>query len=169
MKKLLVALSVLAVIVVLAAAGVFGYSKYKEVEMKQHNLETQLDNKNEESLNSKDSSNSENTSNNNNEQVSTNTQTEDTNEESENNQQVTRDNVFDYLFAGLEEIYGEDGFDKDLITFQNPVQDENGDWDILANNKSGHGSYNFKVTSDGLVQNIDNAGGRVESTRVNLN
>lgn len=168
MKKLLSVLSILAVLVALVSAGLFGYAKYKEVESKQQKLETQLDNKKEESSNSEDSSNSENTSNNN-EQVSTNTQTKDTNEESENNQQVTRDNVFDYLFAGLEEIYGEDGFDKDLITFQNPVQDENGDWDILANNKSGHGSYNFKVTSDGLVQNIDNAGGRVESTRVNLN
>jgi len=166
MKKLLIVLSILAVLTVLASAGIFGFTKYKEMESKQQNLEAKLENK--------EFSNKEDTSNNQ-EQVNSDTQTgnkteseEDEKEvislddEVEDEELVTRDNVFDYLFAGLDEMY--DGeFDKDLITFQDPVKNEDGDWKILANNKSGHGSYVFVVTPTGLVEEVNNAG-EVEST-----
>lgn len=45
MKKLISVLSVLAVLVVLTSAGIFGYTKYKEMELKQENLQSQLDDK----------------------------------------------------------------------------------------------------------------------------
>ncbi|WP_182683117.1 hypothetical protein [Staphylococcus saprophyticus] len=45
MKKLLTSLSILAVVVVLLAAGLFGYSKYKEVQLKQEHLESQVEEK----------------------------------------------------------------------------------------------------------------------------
>ena len=45
MKKLLSVLSVLAALVVLTSAGIFGYTKYKEMELKQENLQSQLDDK----------------------------------------------------------------------------------------------------------------------------
>ena len=38
-------LSVLAALVVLTSAGIFGYTKYKEMELKQENLQSQLDDK----------------------------------------------------------------------------------------------------------------------------
>lgn len=171
MKKLLIVLSILAVLTVLASAGIFGFTKYKEMESKQQNLEAKLENK--------EFSNKEDTSNNQ-EQVNSDTQTGNKTESEEDEKEVislddevqgeelvTRDNVFDYLFAGLDEMY--DGeFDKDLITFQDPVKNEDGDWKILANNKSGHGSYVFVVTPTGLVEEVNNAG-EVESTvQVNL-
>ncbi|MDN8806984.1 hypothetical protein Q0N68_14375, partial [Staphylococcus aureus] len=79
-------------------------------------------------------------------------QDQSTTEENKNDeQQVTIDNVLDYLLAGLYEMY--DGeFDKDLKTFQDPVKNEDDDWKILANNKSGHGSNVFVVTPTGLVE-----------------
>lgn len=166
MKKLLIVLSILAVLTVLASAGIFGFTKYKEMESKQQNLEAKLENK--------EFSNKEDTSNNQ-EQVNSDTQIGNKTESEEDEKEVislddevegeelvTRDNVFDYLFAGLDEMY--DGeFDKDLITFQDPVKNEDGDWKILANNKSGHGSYVFVVTPTGLVEEVNNAG-EVEST-----
>ena len=48
-------LSVLAALVVLTSAGIFGYTKYKEMELKQENLQSQLDDKNDKSANNEDS------------------------------------------------------------------------------------------------------------------
>lgn len=67
----------------------------------------------------------------------------------------------------MEQSY-EDRFDKSKVTFQELTQDENGNWKIMGNNKSGHGSYVFEVTQDGLVQTLDNAGGIEDSVQVNL-
>ena len=167
MKKLLSTITVIAIIGILAAVGFFGYNKYQEVELEKNKLQAQQkENENSNSQNTSELSNNENQSNEskNNHQKQAQSTSEDDNS---NEQQVTRDNVFDYLFAGLNEMY--DGeFDKDLITFQNPTQDENGDWVIMANNKSGHGSYTFRITPDGLVQHIDNAGGLEDYVQVNL-
>ena len=164
MKKLISVLAVLAVLAVLTSAGIFGYTKYKEVELKQENLQSQLDDKNDESVNNEDSYSDQ-------EQVNADeTQTQEIKSTEENvndEQQVTRDNVFDYLFAGINQNY-EGGFDKSKVTFQEPTQDENGNWKIMGNNKSHHGSYVFEVTSDGLVQTLDNAGGIEDSVQVNL-
>ncbi|WRM43358.1 hypothetical protein [Staphylococcus phage LY01] len=149
MKKLLSVLSVLAVLSVLVSTGLFGYAKLET------QLNNNLDNKEEEFSNSENSSNDQ-------EEMETQVQ----NGMENNEQKVNRDNVFDYLFAGLNEMY--DGFDKDLITFQEPIQNENGDWIISANNKSGHGSYNFRVSQEGLVQNINNSGEIESEIMVNL-
>ncbi|QQO92679.1 hypothetical protein CPT_Madawaska_022 [Staphylococcus phage Madawaska] len=158
MKKLLVALSILAVIVVLAAAGVFGYSKYKEAEMKQHNLETQLEEKNsneqtnendqqQEQANTNESQNQENSSTKNN---------------NDNKQKVSRDNVFDYALAAVNEVG-----DADLMKFQEPSYSD-GVWTIDANNKSGSGSNTIKVYDDGWVQIYDGSGEIAHETKIEL-
>ncbi|MBZ6405541.1 MULTISPECIES: hypothetical protein [Staphylococcus] len=158
MKKLLVALSILAVIVVLAAAGVFGYSKYKEVEMKQQNLETQLEEKNsneqtnendqqQEQANTNESQNQENSSTKNN---------------NDNKQKVSRDNVFDYALAAINEVG-----DADLMKFQEPSYSD-GVWTIDANNKSGSGSNTIKVYDDGWVQIYDGSGEIAHETKIKL-
>lgn len=54
-------------------------------------------------------------------------------------------NVFDYLFDGME-------------------QDDDSIWEILANNKSGSGSYVFKVTPDGNVESYDSSGKELRLT-----
>lgn len=150
MKKLLSVLSILTVLVVLASAGIFGYAKYKDVELKQQKLETQLDNKKEESSISENSSNDQ-------EQVDTYTQPQKETEEKEvislddemenEEQKVNRDNVFDYL---IDHINSQEGGDASLIKFQEPTYDGS-TWTILANNKSGVGSYVFTVFDDGTV------------------
>ncbi|MEB7816251.1 hypothetical protein [Mammaliicoccus sciuri] len=61
---------------------------------------------------------------------------------------VTRDNVFDYL---IEAIDSEEGGDHNLIKFQEPKL-KDGYWEIAGNNKSGVGSYTFKVYLDGTVE-----------------
>lgn len=165
MKKLLITITLITIIGILAAVGFFGYNKYQEVELEKNKLQAQQkENNDSNSQITNKTSNNDNLSN----ESQSNSQEQSTSEDDNNNeQQVTRDNVFDYLFAGLNEMY--DGeFDKDLITFQNPTQDENGDWVIMANNKSGHGSYTFRITPDGLVQHIDNAGGLEDYVQVNL-
>lgn len=120
MKKLISVLAVLAVLAVLTSAGIFGYTKYKEMELKQENLQSQLDDKNDESANNEDSYIDQ-------EQVNADETQEvsSTEEDTSDEQQVTRDNVFDYLFAGINQNY-EGGFDKSKVTFQEPTQDENG-------------------------------------------
>ena len=111
-EKLISVLSVLAVLVVLTSAGIFGYAKYKEPKLKQENLQSQLDDKNDESSNNEDSYNYQ-------EQVNADeTQTQEINSTEENasgKQQVTRDNVFDYAIAGVNEVR-----DADLLKFQEP-------------------------------------------------
>lgn len=136
MKKLISVLAVLAVLAVLTSAGIFGYTKYKEMELKQENLQTQLDDKNDASANNEDSYSDQ-------EQVNADeTQTQEIKSTEENisdEQQVTRDNVFDYVIAAVNQT---DGGDASLIKFQQPefsAQDD-GLWRIAANNKvdTGH-------------------------------
>lgn len=143
MKKLISVLSVLAVLVVLTSAGLFGYAKYKEMELKQENLQSQLDDKNDESANNEGSYNNQ-------EQVNADeTQTQEINSTEENasgEQQVTRDNVFDYAIAAVNEVG-----DADLLKFQEPEYNGS-EWTINANNKSGAGANTIVVKDDGTVQ-----------------
>ncbi|WP_436867736.1 hypothetical protein [Staphylococcus shinii] len=141
MKKLISVLAVLAVLAVLTSAGIFGYTKYKEVELKQENLQSQLDDKNDESVNNKDSYSDQ-------EQVNADeTQEFNSTEENTNDaQQVTRDNVFDYTIAAVNEVG-----DADLLKFQEPEYNGS-EWTINANNKSGAGANTIVVKDDGTVQ-----------------
>lgn len=141
MKKLISVLAVLAVLAVLTSAGIFGYTKYKEVELKQENLQSQLDDKNDESVNNEDSYSDQ-------EQVNADeTQEVNSTEENTNDaQQVTRDNVFDYTIAAVNEVG-----DADLLKFQEPEYNGS-EWTINANNKSGAGANTIVVKDDGTVQ-----------------
>lgn len=138
MKKLI---SVLAVLAVLTSAGIFGYTKYKEVGLKQENLQSQLDDKNDESVNNEDSYSHQ-------EQVNADeTQEVNSTEENTNDaQQVTRDNVFDYTIAAVNEVG-----DADLLKFQEPEYNGS-EWTIEANNKSGAGANTIIVKDDGTAQ-----------------
>lgn len=143
MKKLISVLSILAVLAILASAGIFVYTKYKEIELKQQNLEAQLDNTNAESSNSKDSSNTRGPIN------EDETQTQEINsteKDTSDDQQVTRDNVFDYAIAAVNEVG-----DADLLKFQEPEYNGS-EWTINANNKSGAGANTIVVKDDGTVQ-----------------
>lgn len=141
MKKLISVLAVLAVLAVLTSAGIFGYTKYKELELKQENLQSQLDDKNDESVNNEDSYSDQ-------EQVNADeTQEVNSTEENTNDaQQVTRDNVFDYTIAAINEVG-----DADLLKFQEPEYNGS-EWTINANNKSGAGANTIVVKDDGTVQ-----------------
>lgn len=141
MKKLISVLAVLAVLAVLTSAGIFGYTKYKEVELKQENLQSQLDDKNDKSVNNEDSYSDQ-------EQVNADeTQEVNSTEENTNDaQQVTRDNVFDYTIAAVNEVG-----DADLLKFQEPEYNGS-EWTINANNKSGTGANTIVVKDDGTVQ-----------------
>ncbi|MBL0377880.1 hypothetical protein ESM34_07085 [Staphylococcus sp. SNAZ 59] len=61
-------------------------------------------------------------------------------------QQVTRDNVFDYAIAAVNEVG-----DADLLKFQEPEYNGS-EWTINANNKSGAGANTIVVKDDGTVQ-----------------
>ncbi|WP_241958477.1 hypothetical protein [Staphylococcus gallinarum] len=141
MKKLISVLTVLAVLAVLTSAGIFGYTKYKEMELKQENLQSQLDDKNDESANNEDSYSDQG-------QVNADeTQEVNSTEENTNDaQQVTRDNVFDYTIAAVNEVG-----DADLLKFQEPEYNGS-EWTINANNKSGAGANTIVVKDDGTVQ-----------------
>lgn len=141
MKKLISVLAVLAVLAVLTSAGIFGYTKYKEMELKQENLQSQLDDKNDESANNEDSYSDQG-------QVNADeTQEVNSTEENTNDaQQVTRDNVFDYTIAAVNEVG-----DADLLKFQEPEYNGS-EWTINANNKSGAGANTIVVKDDGTVQ-----------------
>lgn len=141
MKKLISVLAVLAVLAVLTSAGIFGYTKYKEMELKQENLQSQLDDKNDESVNNEDSYSDQG-------QVNADeTQEVNSTEENTNDtQQVTRDNVFDYTIAAVNEVG-----DADLLKFQEPEYNGS-EWTINANNKSGAGANTIVVKDDGTVQ-----------------
>ena len=142
MKKLLSVLSVLAALVVLTSAGIFGYTKYKEMELKQENLQSQLDDKMMNLLIMKiliviKKVNADEA------------QTQEINSTEENvsdEQQVTRDNVFDYAIAAVNEVG-----DADLLKFQEPEYNGS-EWTINANNKSGAGANTIVVKDDGTVQ-----------------
>lgn len=164
MKKLLSTVTVIAILGILAAIGFFGYTKYQAVELEKDKLQAQ-----QKELNQSDSQSSSETVNNNqanNNQNSNQEQAQSTTEADKNDeQQVTRDNVFDYLFKYLES----EGADTSLIKFQEPVEDGNGNFKIAANNKSGAGSYNYEITSEGVVKDINNAGEVEDSVQINLN
>lgn len=69
------------------------------------------------------------------------------NQEDNNDKEVNRDNIFDYV---SDYIISQESGDASLIKFQEPSY--NGSvWTIMANNKSGSGSYVFTVFDDGTV------------------
>ncbi|MCM6961601.1 MULTISPECIES: hypothetical protein [Staphylococcus] len=144
MKKLLSTITVIAIIGILAAVGFFGYNKYQEVELEKNKLQAQqkeYDDNN--SQNISEISNNENQSNesqNNSQEQST------TEEDTSDDQQVTRDNVFDYAIAAVNEVG-----DADLLKFQEPEYNGS-EWTINANNKSGAGANTIVVKDDGTVQ-----------------
>lgn len=67
---------------------------------------------------------------------------------SDNGKIVTRENVFDYLLANID---SKPENDSSKIQFQES-QYKDSYWLIPANNKSGAGSYSFKVYDDGTVE-----------------
>ncbi|MCE5007636.1 hypothetical protein [Staphylococcus equorum] len=86
------------------------------------------------------------------------------NDTESSDEKVTRDNVFDYLFAGMQQdddnIWG-----KDKLTFQDPTKNpETGKWEILANNKGGSGSYAFRDNPNGDVEFYDSSGKELRLT-----
>ncbi|MBO1198291.1 hypothetical protein J3T65_09870 [Staphylococcus simiae] len=157
MKKILITITIVAVLGILVSVGFFGYTKYQEVELEKDRLQKQVDtdnNSDKENNNNMDDSNHENQisdEENSSTQENQNIQNQSTNEKtgsSLNNQKVvTRDNVFDYLIA---EINSKPGNDSNKIIFQEP-QYKGGYWLVPANNKSGMGSYSFKVYDNGKV------------------
>lgn len=161
MKKLLIALSIIAAVAVIVSAGLFGYSQFKQMNGGngiQITIKSGKGEKNETSEQSTKENNEEI------ENQITNEQPVNTEETNNNSNKVTRDNVFDYLFKYLEY---EDA-DTSLITFQEPIEDGNGNFKIAANNKSGSGSYNYEVTSEGVVKDINNAGEVTQETYIEL-
>lgn len=161
MKKLLIALSIIAAVAVIVSAGLFGYSQFKQMNGGngiQITIKSGKGEKNETSEQSTKENNEEI------ENQITNEQPVNTEETNNNSNKVTRDNVFDYLFKYLE--YGD--ADTSLITFQEPIEDGNGNFKIAANNKSGSGSYNYEVTSEGVVKDINNAGEVTQETYIEL-
>lgn len=162
MKKLLIALSIIAAVAVIVSAGLFGYSQFKQMNGGNGIQITIKSGKGEKNETSEQSTKE------NNEKIEnqiTNEQPVNTEETNNNSNKVTRDNVFDYLFKYLEY---EDA-DTSLITFQEPIEDGNGNLKIAANNKSGSGSYNYEVTAEGVVKDINNAGVVIQETYIELN
>ncbi|AYV00836.1 hypothetical protein HMPRNC0000_0071 [Staphylococcus aureus] len=103
----------------------------------------QKENEESNSQTTSETSNNENQSN----QSQKNSQDQATTEENTNDeQQVTRDNMFDYAIAAVNEVG-----DADLLKFQEPEYNES-EWTINANNKSGAGANTIVVKDDGTVQ-----------------
>ncbi|GEQ06257.1 MULTISPECIES: hypothetical protein [Staphylococcus] len=139
MKRLLSAITIVSILGILAAVGFFGYTKYQAVELEKDKLQAQQkENDDSDSQSINESANNE--SQNNSQQQST------TEEYTSDEQQVTRNNVFDYAIAAVNEVG-----DADLLKFQEPVYN-NGEWKIDANNKSGAGANTIIVKDDGTVQ-----------------
>ena len=161
MKKLLIALSIIAAVAVIVSSGLFGYSQFKQMNGGNRIQITIKSGKGEKNETSEQSTKE------NNEEIEnqiTNEQPENNKETNNSSNKVTRDNVFDYLFKYLEY---EDA-DTSLITFQEPIEDGNGNFKIAANNKSGSGSYNYEVTAEGVVKDINNAGVVIQETYIEL-
>lgn len=135
MKRLLSAITIVSILGILAAVGFFGYTKYQAVELEKDKLQAQQK-ENDDS----DSQSINESANNNSQQQST------TEEYTSDEQRVTRNNVFDYAIAAVNEVG-----DADLLKFQEPVYN-NGEWKIDANNKSGAGANTIIVKDDGTVQ-----------------
>lgn len=87
MKKLLITVTVIAILGILAAVRFFGYTKYQEVELDKNKLHAQIDKKSD-----------IDTENNNQKQ---NIQEESSNS-SDNETIVNRNNIFDYLLAEID-------------------------------------------------------------------
>ncbi|HCX0569673.1 TPA: hypothetical protein OYZ02_002923 [Staphylococcus aureus] len=103
----------------------------------------QKENEESNSQTTSETSNNENQSN----QSQKNSQDQATTEENTNDeQQVTRDNMFDYAIATVNEVG-----DADLLKFQEPEYNGS-EWTINANNKSGAGANTIVVKDDGTVQ-----------------
>ncbi|ALY24710.1 hypothetical protein SAGV51_00059 [Staphylococcus aureus] len=103
----------------------------------------QKENEESNSQTTSETSNNENQSN----QSQKNSQDQVTTEENTNDeQQVTRDNMFDYAIAAVNEVG-----DADLLKFQEPEYNGS-EWTINANNKSGAGANTIVVKDDGTVQ-----------------
>ncbi|AGP27049.1 Uncharacterised protein [Staphylococcus aureus] len=103
----------------------------------------QKENEESNSQTTSETSNNENQSN----QSQKNSQDQATTEENTNDeQQVTRDNMFDYAIAAVNEVG-----DADLLKFQEPEYNGS-EWTINANNKSGAGANTIVVKDDGTVQ-----------------
>lgn len=161
MKKLLIALSIIAAVAVIVSAGLFGYSQFKQMNGGKGIQITIKSGKGEKNETSEQSIKENNEAI---ENQTTNEQPVNNEETNNSSNKVTRDNVFDYLFKYLEY---EDA-DTSLITFQEPVEDGNGNFKITANNKSGSGSYNYEVTLEGVVKDINNAGEVTQETYIEL-
>lgn len=142
MKKLII--TIIAILSILAAVGFFGYNKYQEVELEKNKLQDQQkENDDSNSQSTSETSNNENQSN----ESQNNSQEQSTTEKDTNDeQQVTRDNVFDYAIAAVNEVG-----DADLLKFQEPEYNGS-EWTINANNKSGSGANTIVVKDDGTVQ-----------------
>ncbi|HCX0712245.1 TPA: hypothetical protein OYZ60_002564 [Staphylococcus aureus] len=103
----------------------------------------QKENEESNSQTTSETSNNENQSN----QSQKNSQDQATTEENTNDeQQVTRDNMFNYAIAAVNEVG-----DADLLKFQEPEYNGS-EWTINANNKSGAGANTIVVKDDGTVQ-----------------
>ena len=144
MKKLLSTITIIAILGILAAVGFFGYNKYQEVELEKNKLQAQQkENDDSNSQSTSETSNNENQSN----ESQNNSQEQSTTEEDTNDtQRVTRDNVFDYAIAAVNEVG-----DADLLKFQEPEYNGS-EWTIDANNKSGAGANTIIVKDDGTAQ-----------------
>ncbi len=145
MKKLLSIITVLAIIGILAAVGFFGYNKYQEVELEKNKLQArqkEYDDSNSQSASETINNNQSNDRQNNSQEPEQSTTEEDTSAE----QQVTRNNVFDYAIAAVNEVG-----DADLLKFQEPEYNGS-EWTINANNKSGSGANTIVIKDDGTVQ-----------------
>lgn len=161
MKKLLSTITVIAIVGILVAVGFFGYNKYQEVELEKNILQE----KQKSSSNSQNTTEEMNNKNNSSENQYVNQKrnndgsesvtvqegsSEKTTHQNEiSNLKINRDNVFDYLIAGINQT---EGGDASLLKFQEPEEQEDGSWKISANNKSGVGSNTFIVRQDGVVE-----------------
>lgn len=63
-----------------------------------------------------------------------------------------------FLISFITKLY------MDSNVFDGMEQDDDSIWEILANNKSGSGSYVFKVTPDGNVESYDSSGKELRLT-----
>lgn len=144
MKKFFITLTIITVLGIIASVGYIIYNKYQEVELEKTELKKQINENNKISSSNANKyyNDSETNTNNFNEQATT-------NNVENSNLKVTRDNVFDYLIAGINQS---EGGNASLLKFQEPEEQENGSWKISANNKSGVGSNTFIVRQDGVVE-----------------
>ncbi|WP_233649239.1 hypothetical protein [Staphylococcus devriesei] len=170
MNKLLSTITIIAILGILVAVGFFGYTKYQEVELRKDKLQVQQKESNGNDSNAQASTDSENESPSQDNPTSQETPPkqeandgsewvkvrgggahETVNKQELSNLKVNRDNVFNYVIAGINQS---EGGDASLITFQQPefILQNGGMWKIAANNKSGVGSYTFTVKQDGTVE-----------------